>query len=156
MIEIAIPDFGVLRLSHLVLDYNGTLACDGRLLEGVAQRLTRLAEELTVHVVTADTFGRAGEGLAGLPVSLTVLEREGQSSAKRAYVRSLGAEDTAAVGNGRNDRLMLRTAALGIAVLETEGAAVQTLNAADLLIPGLTNALDLLLHPKRLTATLRS
>ena len=35
MIEIDVPGFGALRLEHLVLDYNGTLACDGMLLEGV-------------------------------------------------------------------------------------------------------------------------
>ena len=28
MIEISIPGFGTLRLEHMVLDYNGTLACD--------------------------------------------------------------------------------------------------------------------------------
>jgi len=155
MIEIAVPDFGTMTLEHLVLDYNGTLAVDGVLLDGVGSRLTRLAEALTVHVVTADTFGRAREGLSGLPVSLTILDPENQSAAKASYVQGLGADRTAAVGNGRNDRLMLARAALGIAVLEAEGASVLSVQAADVLSPGITHALDLLLHPGRLVATLR-
>ena len=73
MIEIAIPDFGELRLEHLVLDYNGTLALDGRLLFGVRERLERLAEQLTIHVITADTFGKAADYLAGIPCQLDIL-----------------------------------------------------------------------------------
>jgi len=45
---------------------------------------------------------------------------------------------------------------LGIAVLQTEGAAVAAFIAADILAPGIADALDLLLHPLRLAATLRS
>ena len=41
MIAHKIPGFGALRLEHLVLDYNGTLALDGRLLRGVGPRLRR-------------------------------------------------------------------------------------------------------------------
>jgi soluble P-type ATPase len=60
------------------------------------------------------------------------------------------------IGNGHNDRLMLQAAALGIAVLQTEGAAMAAVIAADILAPGIADALDLLLHPLRLAATLRS
>ena len=66
MIEINIPGFGDLRLSHLVLDFNGTLAVDGRLLPGVGDALTSLASQLAVHVITADTFGLAAAEFAGL------------------------------------------------------------------------------------------
>jgi soluble P-type ATPase len=68
----------------------------------------------------------------------------------------LGETQTAAVGNGRNDRLMLKEAALGIVVVQTEGTAVEAMSAADLLVPGILEALDLLLFPRRLKATLRS
>jgi soluble P-type ATPase len=60
------------------------------------------------------------------------------------------------VGNGRNDRLMLQEAGLGIAVVQGEGAAVQTALTADVLAPDILTALDLLIHPLRLVATLRS
>jgi soluble P-type ATPase len=61
-----------------------------------------------------------------------------------------------AIGNGRNDRKMLDVAALGIAVCGAEGAAAETLQAGDIVVGRIVDALDLLLHPKRLMATLRA
>ncbi len=156
MLEIQIPNDRVLRLHHLVLDYNGTLAYDGRLLKGVASRLAALAQQLTVHVVTADTFGHAHAELAGTPCSLSIVPASGQDHSKLAYIQELGCTETVCIGNGRNDRLMLKAAALGIAVLQEEGAAVESLLAADLVAPSILAALDLLLHPLRLAATLRT
>ena len=34
MITVNIPGYRKIELEHLVLDHNGTLACDGKLLEG--------------------------------------------------------------------------------------------------------------------------
>lgn len=156
MLQIVIPGYNTLHLDHLVLDYNGTLACAGVLIDGVAERLGRLATVLRIHVVTADTFGTAAEALAGLPCKLTRLPEAAQDVAKLTFVEALGVGATACIGNGRNDRRMLAAAALGIAVLEGEGVAVEALQAADVLTPGINAALDLLLEPKRLVATLRS
>ena len=155
MLQIQIPEFGILRLSHLVLDYNGTLACDGELLPRVRDSLDRLAQQLAVHVLTADTFGTAQSRLAGVPCELSILGPERQAQAKRSYVEQLGVRTTACIGNGRNDRLMLETAALGIVVAQQEGACVETLLAADLIVPNICAALDLLGYPQRLVATLR-
>jgi P-type E1-E2 ATPase len=155
MLEVTVPDAGVLRLQHLVLDFNGTLACDGVLLAGVAERMSRLAQQLTVHVVTGDTFGSARSALAAAPCALTILPGHGQAEAKRAMLEQLGAQVTACIGNGNNDRLMLERAALSIAVMQEEGAAVATLLAADLAVHSVLDALDLLIHPQRLAASLR-
>ena len=76
MMRIDIPGGGSLRLEHLVLDFNGTLACDGELLPGVVERLQRLSESMRIHVVTADTFGRASEQLAGVPCLLSILSAQ--------------------------------------------------------------------------------
>jgi soluble P-type ATPase len=155
MLEIEIPGREPLRLTHLLLDYNGTLAVDGQLLPGVARRLESLAGPLTIRVVTADTFGAAAARTEALPVGLEILEPGRQDERKAALVRTLGPACVAAVGNGLNDRLMLETAALGIAIVQGEGAAAATLAAADVVVPDIAAALDLLLHPKRLVATLR-
>lgn len=155
MLTINIPGFKILALKHLVLDFNGTLACGGEVLPGVAERLAALAGRLAIHVVTGNTFGNAASALEGWPCQLEMLPGEGLSEAKRDYVERLGAEKVAAVGNGRNDRLMLGVAALGIAVVQGEGAAAETLASAHLVVPGIAEALDLLLFPKRLVATLR-
>lgn len=154
--EVAVPGFGKLRLEHLVLDYNGTLALDGELLSGVKARLTRLARSMRIHVVTADTFGKAQGALDGFPCKLLIVERGAEAAAKAAYVRRLGAKNVACIGNGRNDRLMLRAARLGIAVLQVECTSTEALAAADLVAPSVREALDLFLRPRRLLATLRS
>jgi soluble P-type ATPase len=151
-----IAGFGSLRIGHLVLDFNGTLALDGRLLPGVRRRLSRLARLMQIHVVTADTFGTARRALRGLRCTVVVLDAAPQDGAKRAYVRRLGAGATAAIGNGRNDRAMLRAARLAIAVVQQEGACAEALAAADLVVPSVGAALDLFLHPLRLKASLRS
>lgn len=156
MINIQIPGFGRLRLNHLVLDYNGTIAMDGKPIAGVRKRLAALSAGLSIHVLTADTFGTAAKSLAGFPLTLHVLARSGQERAKLRYVNALGASRAVCIGNGRNDRLMLDAAALGIVVLEREGAARDSLLAADILVARVDEALDLLNNPLRLVATLRS
>ena len=156
MIRIDIPGFRSLELAHLVLDYNGTLALDGKLLPGVGDALAALSSGIRIHVVTADTFGFAARELAGLPVELTIVPVESQAEAKLAFVSRLGAEAVAAIGNGRNDRKMLEAAALGIAVIQKEGGSAEALASADVASPGILDALELLRHPKRLVATLRS
>jgi soluble P-type ATPase len=139
-----------------VADYNGTLACDGQLLAGVRDRMEAVAEHLTVHVVTADTFGRARAELESLPCSLTILPVDNQDTAKLKFVQRLGPEHVVAVGNGRNDRLMLEAASVGVAIVQEEGAASQTVAAADIICTDVRTALDLLLNPKRMVATLRA
>ncbi len=156
MIEVVIPGYRTLRLEHLVMDYNGTLAVDGELLPGVLEGLTRLEDKLEIRVVTADTFGKAAAQLAGVPCELTVLGRESQDAGKLDFIRSLGAESVVAIGNGRNDRMMLKESGLGIAVILEEGAAVETLLSADIVCTSIPSALALLDNPLRMTATLRS
>lgn len=155
MLSMTIPGFGELRLTDLVSDFNGTLACDGRLLPGVREALAAVAADLRVHVVTADTHGTVAEELRGLPASDEVIGAMGQAAAKRAFVERLGATGVVALGNGRNDREMIAAAALGIAVVQVEGAAPETLAGADVVVPSATDALALLRAPQRLVATLR-
>jgi soluble P-type ATPase len=156
MIRISIPGFRDLQLVRSVLDYNGTLAVDGKLLPGVGEALTALSSELEVHVITADTFGFAASQLGALPVKLTIIPVESQAEAKLQFVSRLGADSVVAIGNGRNDRMMLKAAALGIAVTQMEGASPETLTCADVASSTILEALDLLQNPKRLIATLRS
>lgn len=156
MIALDVPGFGALRLAHLVCDFNGTLACDGRLVRGVQERLVALARVIDVHVVTADTFGTARSALARVPCSMDLIGTTNQSAAKAVRIRKLGARSVIAIGNGRNDRGMLRAAALSIAVCGPEGAAGDAYSAADVFVPAIVDALDLLRLPNRLIATLRS
>lgn len=156
MLDLTVPGFGRLRLTDVVCDYNGTLAADGLLLEGVHDRLQHLSSELRVHVVTADTFGSAAAQLQRLSCALVILDAGNQAGAKRDFVQRLGADHVVAIGNGRNDRMMLDSARLGIAVCGAEGAAAESVRASDIVVQRIVDALDLLLKPNRLIATLRA
>lgn len=156
MFCISIPGHEPLKLQHLVLDFNGTLACDGILIPGVTKRLDLLSHQLQIDVITADTHGSAAEQLQPLPIQLIVIPNSNQDRAKHDHVRLRGHHQVAAIGNGFNDCLMLKEAALGIAVMQDEGVAGRALMAADILVPDILTALDLLLKPKRLIATLRN
>jgi P-type E1-E2 ATPase len=159
MIEVDIPGYRTFRLRHLVLDVNGTLALDGALLPGVAERLAALRGELEVHLITADTHGRQKEIDRQLGLVAVILPSPppagSQQEAKAAFVRELGAEGVVAMGNGNNDAGMVEAAGLGVAVLGPEGSATRTLTAADVVCGSINEGLDLLLHPDRLRATLR-
>lgn len=155
-IAITPPHGRELLLQHLVLDLNGTLALDGRLIAGVEEHLARLVSVLDVHVLTANTFGTAEnlKEIKGLHVRTISREAEG-GPVKAQFVRSLGREHSAAMGNGMNDVAMLETAALGIAVLGPEGCAAPALMAAHIVVKDPVDGLSLLLNPLRLAATLR-
>jgi len=153
--EIEIPGRGRLSLEHLVLDFTGTLSVDGALIQGIRERLKDLAQHMTIHVLTADTFGRAAQELEGLPVKITILKAHAEDRSKEDYVIALGADRVAAMGNGNNDALMLRKAALGVAVLEDEGCSVQALVNADIAVKSARDGLDLLAKPLRIKAGLR-
>ena len=156
MIEIAIPGRPALRLATALIDFNGTLALDGRLIDGVGPRLHALAGRIDLHVVTGDTTGTARQELAGLPVRVHLVPAEGQESAKCGVLDRFDAGETVAIGNGRNDRGLMERAALSIAVVGAEGCAVASLSRADVACSSIGDALDLLLTPRRLVATLRS
>jgi len=155
VIEIDIPGFGALELRNLVCDFNGTLAQDGMLQDEARARLPKLSGRLGLYVVTGDTFGTARKELGDIGCEVVVLPAEGQATAKARFVAELGAAHVVAIGNGRNDRLMLESSALGIGVCGGEGAAAETIAASDIVVQDIGAALDLLLETKRLVASLR-
>jgi len=155
MIKIEIPNYKTIELEHIVLDYNGTIAKDGQLKEEVKALLPQLCKRYTVHVITADTFGSVKAELQGFEVTVTVLTTDDHTQEKANYIEKLGKAESIAIGNGNNDSEMLKNAILGIAVLGDEGCATATLLQSDISSTSIEDALMLLLHEKRLVATLR-
>jgi P-type E1-E2 ATPase len=155
MLEIDIPGFGLVKLQHLVSDFTGTLSVNGQLIPQVDARLNKLAELMKIHILTADTFGKAQAELKGINCELHILTGENHDVQKEEYVRKLGEEHVIAFGNGNNDRRMLKSARIGIAVSEGEGCAVDAIMAANIHVRSAVEGLDLLMHTKRLMATLR-
>lgn len=154
--DIKIPGFGTLSLQHLVFDYNGTVARDGKLMSNVGQTIIQLADRFSIHFLTADTRGTAASELEGLPVTLKIIEGDDTATLKLDYVSALGAASVAAIGNGHNDRLMLKAAALGVAVLEGEGTSSSAIAGADIVSRSIYDALGMFVIPERLVATLRN
>jgi soluble P-type ATPase len=156
MFDLDIPGFGPIQLKYLVSDFTGTLSVDGRLIDGVKERLNKIGDFLEIHVITADTFGKAREELKGIKGGLLhILSGENHDLQKEDYVNKIGPEKTIALGNGNNDRRMLKAARIGIAVSEGEGCSVDAIMAADIHVRSILEGLDLLLNPKRCKATLR-
>lgn len=155
MIELNIPSRGTFKLEHLVMDVNGTIAKDGRLLDKVAKPLAALRDRLTIHLVTADTYGKQDHIDLMLAMKAVRLQPGDEARQKGDYVRDLGAEKVIAIGQGANDAEMLKAAAIGIAVLGEEGLAVEALTNASVIMHSIYDALNLLEFPSRLVATLR-
>jgi len=155
MIQVNIPGLGEYHLAHLVMDVNGTLAVDGELITGVAEKIASLQGQLTIHLLTADTHGRQAMIDAQLGLTAVRVKPGGESLQKAEYVRRLGNETVVAIGQGANDAEMLAGAQLGICVMSIEGVARETLLACDLVAPSILSAFELLEKPKRIIASLR-
>jgi soluble P-type ATPase len=137
-LAILIPGGEDLRLNHLMLDVNGTLTNRGMLLEGVTAAVAKLLPSLDIHLVSADTFGTL-DSIADLLRATGV--RAGSGDDKLRKIDELGPRQTAA--------------ALGIVVIGPEGASSQAIRAADVVCLSILDALNLLLEPRALVATLR-
>jgi soluble P-type ATPase len=157
-IAIDIPGFGQRVIHAVVSDYTGTLSCHGKLTPGVRPLLRRLSKLVDLKIVTADTYGTAREQLRGIAVP-HMLVRKRQDVEKRDFVKRFDLKNVAALGNGNNDRLLLRAVSeaggLTMAVDNGEGCALDALRHAHVFILGAANALTLLLNPAALKATLR-
>lgn len=151
-IRIELPDELPMTLTHLVLDFTGTLSFDGKLLPRVKESLEALSKQVDIIILTADTFGTAKSSLEGLSVEV-LLVKNGKEKAE--FVRNIGGEKVIAIGNGQNDIEMLRSAALAIVVIGPEGCAAGLISVSDILVSDICRALDLLEHPLRIKATLR-
>lgn len=155
MIHIQIPGAGEKQICHVVFDYNGTIAQDGVLIPGVKEGIQTFSDKVDFHVITADTFGFVKMELSGIDCSVTIIPEKDQAEVKLDFIRQLGPDQTLCVGNGANDRLMLKEAAIGIAVLQDEGMAVASLLAADLAVKNILDVFVFFRTPDRLKATLR-
>jgi soluble P-type ATPase len=156
MISIDIPGAGKKEIHHIVFDYNGTIAIDGVLMPGVREALRSLAGRTSIHVITADTFGFVTQQVSGIDCEVMIIPPGNQAQSKLNFIEELGGRHTLCVGNGANDELMLKHAAIGIAVLQDEGLATAALFAADLVVKDVLDVFALLETPERIMATLRN
>jgi soluble P-type ATPase len=155
MISIEIPGWGNLDIENVVFDWNGTLAEDGTLIPEVKEKIHALSGKLKIYILTADIHGTASAEIQDLKAELMKVPGEDSKTGKLKFLRTLRPEATVAVGNGSNDQFILKESALGIAVLGKEGLSLAAMKHSDLVVKEISDAIDLLLKPKRLIATLR-
>jgi P-type E1-E2 ATPase len=141
-------------VENMILDLNGTIATDGKIPPEVKEKINSLSKRIKVYVLTADTQGTASEEVRGISAELITIPDVASKEGKLEFLNNVSPETTVAIGNGNNDQLILKEAALGIAVLGDEGMSVSTLKDADMVVKNISHALDLFLKPKRLIATL--
>jgi len=155
MLTVKIPGREEMILSHLILDYNGTIAEDGRIIEGIAPRLEALKKDLEICVITADTHGTAAKRCEGLPLEVRAFPTTEVGEIKASEVRKLTG-GVVTIGNGFNDIGMSDAADLSICVIGREGCCGALIAHCDVIVTSIHDALDLLLKTDRLRATLRT
>ena len=155
MIEITIPGKGNYTIKNVVVDLNGTIAVDGKIIQSVKEKVTVLSQELNIFLVTADTNKNAERLISDLPVTLYKIKEGEENNQKLQVVLKKGKDNTVSIGNGCNDISMLKESAIGICIVGGEGASTEAMMASDLAVSNINDALDLLLKPHRLKATLR-
>jgi soluble P-type ATPase len=117
--------------------------------------MNELSKDITFHVITADTYGFVEGELENVNCKLVKIAKQDQAYSKLEYVSGIGKEYTVCIGNGNNDRLMLKEARLGIALVQEEGACVETLLSSNVVCKSIIDAFGYFKEPKRLIATLR-
>ena len=155
MINVPIPGWGELSIEYVMVDFNGTVAVDGKMKKEAKDVIEKLSRYVKVFVITADSYDSVESELAASNITFIKVNKETSGDEKAKVVRELGPEKIVAIGNGANDAAMIKEAALGIAVSGEEGCATSLLKDADVVVPDIMTAFGLILHPERLVATLR-
>ena len=155
--KVHIPGYKNIEIENVVFDYNGTIAEDGILIEGVGELVLELVSKgIKVYVLTADTNGTVRNQCEHLPIEIEVFDGEEATIHKRKFVEKIGKDKTVSIGNGRNDIEMFQMSRLSIAVIGSEGCFSKTLISADIVVNNIIDAIQWILTPHRLKATMRN
>lgn len=152
-----IPNYKRLEIENILLDINGTIQFSGKISEELKQKIIELKQKFQIILISADTRGNLKEIASELGVNYEKLtKKRSEREQKEKIVEKYNKENTIAIGNGNNDELMLKKAALGIAIIGSEGASIKAITSADIIVTNPIDAIDLILEEKKLIATLRS
>lgn len=156
MIIYEIPGRGNIEIQNIIFDYNGTIAVDGQLIEGVKDLINQLSKSVNIYILTADTYGSVISECGDINGKVLTFPNENAGKSKREIVQNLGGDCTLCVGNGYNDIPMFNEAALSIAVIGGEGASGKLLVEADIVTRSILETLRILLNGNMIKATLRN
>ena len=153
---ISIKRYGLpaLEIDFVLLDFEGTIASDRRIHPKVKDKINLLSKHAKVYILACGQKEAAEEILKKVKAETVFFKGGPVSQEKLDFIRRLGPERTAAVGNGADDASMIGEAGLGVCIISKEGTSVETLKQADLVFSDILDALDFLLKPLRQTTTL--
>lgn len=151
-----IPGRDDIEIENIVFDYNGTLAVDGKILEGVRDLLEELGKYVNIYIVTADTYGTVEKECGDIGCKILTFPKENTGEFKKRMVKDLGGEKSICVGNGFNDIDMFKESIISIAVIEGEGAYTKLLLNADVVTRSIIEAMEVILNKDKMKAILRN
>ena len=154
MITLQRPGQQPLEIEYLLIDYEGTLASDGRIHPKAKDKINLLAKRIKVFIFTKGEKAAVEERLRKVNAEIVCLAGSESSRQKLDLLRQLGPDKTMAIGNSQDDAAMIEEAGLGICMIGKEAAAGESLRRADLVVTNILDALDFLLKPLRQKATL--
>jgi len=154
MIFIQKPGQESLEIESILIDFEGTLAADKRVHPKAKDKINLLSKRTKIYILTKGDREFVAEVLKKVKAEVIYLKEGEASQGKLNLLRQLGANKTAAIGNGVDDAPMIEGAGLGICVISKEGTAGETMQKADVVVSDILDALDFLLKPLRHRATL--
>lgn len=156
MLKYKIPGREDIEIENIVFDYNGTIAVDGKVLEGVKELLPELEKYVDIYILTADTYGTVKKECSHIGAKVLTFPKENAGKSKNEIIKRINGQKTICIGNGFNDILMFKEAIISIAVIEGEGASGKLLPYADIITTSIIDGINIILNENRMKATLRN
>lgn len=156
MLIYEIPGRDNIEVRNIVFDYNGTIAVDGKLIDGVEELINKLSENVNIYILTADTYGTVEKECIKINAKVLTFPTVNAGESKRKIVAELGGSKTICMGNGYNDIPMFKEAILSIAIIEGEGMSGKLLGYADIVSRSIIEALEIALSKNMIKAALRN
>jgi len=154
MISIQRPGMESLDIHFVLIDFEGTLAMDGRVHPKAKDKVNLLSKRATIYILTKSNREKVEETLTKMKVEILYLTEGDSSQQKLNVLQRLGSHQTAVIGNGLDDVRIMEQAGLGMCVIGKEGSSAEAMAKADLVVSNVLDALDFLLKPLRQRATL--
>lgn len=156
-IDIKVPWGEKYIIKNVVFDLNGTLANNGEIAGTTEELLKELAKHARIYIITADTHNTA-ESLKkkiGEFTEIIVLQSDEHDLEKARFVHTLGFRETVTLGNGGNDLKMVQEGILSFGIMAGEGIYAPLLSKVDIVVHNIDHAIDMLINPMKIVATLR-
>jgi soluble P-type ATPase len=154
LITIQRPGQEPLEIDFVLIDFEGTLASDCRVHPKAKDKINLLSKRTKIYILAKGEKERVEESLRRVKAEIFYSPEGETSQRKLDLLCRLGPARTVAIGNGLDDASMIKEACLGICVIGKEGASVETIKHANVVVPNVIDALDFLLKPLRQKATL--